>query len=82
MGRVPKQRVAVNDREHIKDYPDSTELYRTKEARRKIEANRPISEKMATVARLRNFERQLEDIRQTNRAKRAAKQIKIEIKTR
>jgi len=37
---------------------------------------------MATVARLRNFERQLEDIRQTNRAKRAAKQIKIEIKTR
>ena len=41
-----------------------------------------LATKMATVARLRNFERQLEDIRQTNRAKRAAKQIKIEIKTR
>lgn len=82
MGRVPKQRVAVSEREQIKDYTDSTELYRSKEAHRKIEANYPISEKMAAVARLRDFERQLEEMRQTNRAKRAARQIKIEIKTR
>ncbi len=72
----------MSDREHIKDYPDSTELYRLKETHRKSKAKRPISEKMATVARLRDFERQLQDIRQANRAKRAAKQIKIKIKTR
>lgn len=72
----------MSETEHSKTYPDPTEVYRSKEARRKIEANRPISEKMATVARLRNFERQLEEIRQSNRTKRAAKQIRIEIKTR
>jgi len=65
-----------------KRYPDLTELYRRKEANRKNEARRPISEKMATVARLRDFERSLEGIRKTNRAKRAAKEIKIQIKTR
>ena len=63
-------------------YPDLTELYRRKEARRKLEARRPVTEKMATVARLRDFERSLADIRKANRAKRAAKEIKIEIKTR
>lgn len=72
----------MSDREHINDYPDSTELYRLKEAHRKSNAKRPISEKMATVTRLRDFERQLEGIRQANRAKRAAKLIKIHIKTR
>jgi len=63
-------------------YPDPTELYRRKEAHRKLEARRPVTEKMATVARLRDFERSLEGIRKSNRAKRAAKQIKINIKTR
>jgi hypothetical protein len=73
----------MSDREHINnDYPDSAELYRLKEIHRKSEAKRPISEKMATVARLRDFERQLKDIRKANRAKRAAKQIKIHTKTR
>lgn len=61
---------------------DLTELYRLKEAHRKSEAKRPISEKMAIVTRLRDFERQLKDIREANRAKRAAKQIKIHTKTR
>ncbi len=65
-----------------KIYPDPTELYRLKETQRESEAKRPISEKMATVARLRDFERQLKHIRQSNRAKRAAKQIKIHTKTR
>lgn len=68
-----------SDRE---DYPDPTELYRRKEANRKDEATRPVSEKMAAVARLRDFERKLEDVRKANRARRAAKQITIEIKTR
>ena len=45
----------MSDREHIKDYPDSAELYRLKESHRKSEAKRPISEKMATVARLRDL---------------------------
>lgn len=65
-----------------KRYLDPTKLYRRKEANRKNEARRPVSEKMATVARLRDFERSLEDIRKANRAKRAAGEIKIHIKTR
>lgn len=65
-----------------KDYPDTTELHRRREAHRKDEAKRPVSEKIAAVVRLRDFERRLGDIRRINRAKRAAKLIKIEIKTR
>jgi len=71
-----------NDDKNLEGYPDTTELYRRKEAHRKDEARRPISEKMATVARLRDFERSLADIRKANRAKRAANEIIIEIKTR
>jgi len=52
------------------------------EARRKTEARRPTSEKIATMERLRDFEKTLADIREANRAKRAAKVIKIEFKTR
>jgi len=73
---------AMSDNKHPDRYPDPTELYRRKEAHRKNEARRPVSEKMATVARLREFERSLEDIRKVNRAKRAAKEIKLKIKTR
>ena len=71
----------MTDDKHLESYPDPTELYRRKEANRKNEAKCPISEKMAAVERLRDFERSLEDIRKTNRAKRAAKEIKIQIKT-
>jgi hypothetical protein len=63
-------------------YPDPTEFYRRKEAHRKLEARRPVTEKMAAAARLRDFERSLANIRKVNRAKRATKEIKIEIKTR
>jgi len=70
-----------NDK-HLERYPDPTDLYRRKEANRKNEAKHSVSEKMATVARLRDFERSLEDVRKANRAKRAAKEIKIHIKTR
>jgi hypothetical protein len=72
----------MSDDRHRQNYPDPTELYRRKEANRKNEATQSVSEKMAAVARLRDFERKLEGIRKENRARRAAKQIKIEIKTR
>ena len=72
----------MSDEKHLAPYPDPTELYRRKEANRRNHAKRPVSEKMATVVRLRDFERSLEDIRKANRAKRAAKEIKIQIKTR
>jgi len=61
---------------------DPIEIYQRKQAHRKQEARRPVSEKMATVVRLRDFERALENIRKANRAKRATKEIKIRIKTR
>ena len=72
----------MSDQKRVERYPDPTELYRRMEAHRKNEAKRPVSEKMATVVRLREFERSLEDIRKANRFKRAAKEIKINIKTR
>ena len=58
----------MSDNKDRERYP-----YERKEAHRKNEARRPVSEKMATVARLRDFERSLEHIRTANRAKRAAK---------
>lgn len=63
-------------------YIDPVELYTLKEAQRENEAKRPVSEKMAAVARLRDFERKLENTRKVNRSRRAAKQIRIQIKTR
>jgi hypothetical protein len=72
----------MSGEEFNKDYPDPTELYRRKEAHRKDGAKRPVSEKIAAVVRLRDFERRLQDVRLANRAKRAAKQIKVQIKTR
>lgn len=65
-----------------KKYPELTDFYRRKEAHRKAEAKRSISEKMETVARLRQFEQSLADIRQQNKEKRAAKQIRLTIRTR
>ena len=72
----------MNDEKPNKKYPDTTELFRKKEAQRKIEARRPVSEKMAAVVRLRDFGRSLENIRKANRAERATKGITIKIKTR
>lgn len=68
----------MSDEKHLDRYPDPTELYRRKEANRKNEAKRPVSEKMTTVTRFRDFERSLEEIRKANRAKRPAKEIKIQ----
>ena len=65
-----------------KKYPDLTDFYRRKEELRKLQARRPAAEKMAIVERLRDLERSLSDVRKENKAKRAAKQVRIEIKTR
>jgi len=65
----------------MKKYPDATEFYRRKEAGRKVNAKRPVAEKMATVAKLRDAEKSLAPIRAANKARRASKQIKILIKT-
>lgn len=72
----------MSEDRHIESYPDATPVYRCKEANRKNAATRPVSEKMAAVTRLRDFERQLEHIRTANRARRAAKLVKIKIKSR
>ena len=72
----------MSNEPHDREYPDLSEFYRRKEAHRQVEAKRPVSEKMAAVRRLRDLERSLADIRKENKAKRAAKQIKIDIKTR
>ena len=72
----------MSDDKLNKGYQAAGEIYLNKQAHRRVEAKRPISEKMATVVRLRDFERALENTRKANRAKRAAKQIAIKIKTR
>ena len=72
----------MSDDKLNKRFPDTGELYRDKHAHRSVEAKRPISEKMAAVVRLRDFERALENTRKANRAKRAAKLIAIKFKTR
>ena len=82
MGVLSESRLAMSNHKDLERYPNPTKLHQRKKAHRKNEARRPISEKMATVARLRDFERSLEETRKANRAKRAAKEIKIEIKTR
>jgi len=70
---------AMND-ESCKDHPDTREFYRRKELNRKNEAKRPVTEKIAAVVRLRDFEKKLENTRKANRARRAAKEIPIVIK--
>lgn len=72
----------MSDGDLHKNYPDPAEFYRQKEARRKAEAKRPVSEKMAAVAKLRDLERALSTVRDMNKAQRAAKKIKLTIKTR
>ena len=78
MEKLPGTPTAMSDN----NLPKEPQFYQRKEAQRKTAARRPVSEKMAAVLRLRNFERALENTRKANRAKRAAKQITIKIKTR
>ncbi len=70
----------MSEEQNLKNHFDLTEFYRQKELRRKIAAKRPIAEKMAIVERLREFERSLADVRQENKAIRAAKKIQLKFK--
>jgi len=63
----------MGDDRRRQNYSDPTELYRRKEANRKNEATRSVSEKMAAVARLRDFERQLEGTRKSKSGKARSK---------
>jgi len=63
------------------NYRDAVEFYLRKEALRKEQARRPVSEDGRRCSPAR-FEEKLEGIRTANKAKRAAKEIKIKFKTR
>jgi hypothetical protein len=65
----------------MKKYADSAEFHRRKDTQRKAEAKLPAAQKMAIVSKLRDVERTLAPVRAANKAKRAAKQVKIRIKT-
>ena len=81
MEKLPRTPTPMSNNNLTKE-PGDVEFYERKEAQRKSAARRPVSEKMAAVLRLRDFERKLEKVREANRAKRAAKEIRIKIKTR
>ena len=72
----------MSDNKPDTKYTASNDFYKRKEAQRENEARRSVSEKMAAVVRLRDFEQKLDNIRKVNRARRAAKEITIQIKTR
>ena len=63
----------------MKKYPDVAELYKRKEAHRKNEAKRPISEKMVIASRLREVQEKLAPIRAANKANRFQRKVNIPI---
>jgi hypothetical protein len=65
----------------MKKYPDVTETYRRKEASRKSEAKRPVSEKLAIASKLREVQERLAPVRAANKAKRAGNKISIRIRS-
>ena len=56
-------------------------FYRQKEQQRKARAKRPVAEKLAVAAKLREVQQKLAPARAANKAKRAAGKIEIRIKT-
>jgi tetrahydromethanopterin S-methyltransferase subunit A len=63
----------------MKKHPNVTELYKRKEAHRKNEAKRPISEKMVIASRLREVQDKLAPIRAANKAKRSQRKVEIPV---
>ena len=63
----------------MKKYPNVTELYKRKEAQRKNEAKRSISEKMAIASRLREVQDKLAPTRAANKAKRFHRKVNIRV---
>ena len=64
----------------MKKYPDVSELYKRKEAHRKDEARRSLSEKLATASKLRELQEQLAPIRAANKAGRSSRKVTIRVK--
>ena len=65
----------------MKENSEIVELYRQKEQHRKARAKRPVSEKLAVAAKLRDIQQKLAPARAANKAKREADKITIRIKT-
>ena len=64
----------------MKKYPDVSKLYKRKEANRKNEARRSISEKLAIASKLRDFQDKLAPIRAANKAERSRRKVTIRVK--
>jgi hypothetical protein len=64
----------------MKDNSEVAKFYRQKE-QRKARAKRPLAEKLAVAAKLRDVQQKLAPARAANKAKRAAGKIDIRIKT-
>jgi hypothetical protein len=64
----------------MKKYPDVSELYQRKEAHRKNEAKRSISEKMDIASKLREVQDQLAPTRAANKAQRSRRKVTIRVK--
>ena len=64
------------------EYSGNVELYQRMADARTQKAKRSVSDKIATVKKLRDVERSLVSMRLANKALRKAKQVKISIKTR
>jgi len=65
----------------MKENSEIAELYRQKEQQRKARAKRPVSEKLAVAAKLRDIQEKLAPTRAANKAKREADKMKFRIKT-
>lgn len=64
----------------MKKYPDVSELYKRKEANRKNEARRSISEKLAIASKLREIQEKLAPLRAANKAARSRRKITVRVK--
>jgi len=65
----------------MKENSEAAKSHRRKELQRKVRAKRPIAEKLAIAAKLRDVQQALAPARAANKAKRAADKIEIRIKT-
>ena len=64
----------------MKKYPDVSELYERKEAHRKNEAKRSISEKLAIASKLREVQDKLAPVRAANKSKRSLRKVTIPVR--
>ena len=65
----------------MKENSEAAKSHRRKEQQRKLLAKRPVAEKLAIAAKLRDVQEKLAPARAANKAKRAAGKVEIRIKT-